>query len=80
MVIKTTVVGCGAVAQRLYLQPLKELERQGILRVTQLVDRHLPHAETLRKAFPRAAVYDDLERALTSKESLLENRTSIVPL
>lgn len=69
MVLKTTVVGCGAVAQRLYQNPLRTLERQGILRVIGLVDRYLPHAETLRTSFPRAAIYDDLERALKVQES-----------
>src|SRR5262249_38536389 len=62
MAVKTTIVGCGAVAQRLYQNPLRELERQGVLRVTGLVDRHLPHAETMRASFPHAAVHDDLER------------------
>lgn len=71
MAVKTTVVGCGAVAQKLYQNPLKELERRGILSVTGLVDRHLPHAETLRRSFPRAAVHDDLERALKETGSTL---------
>jgi predicted dehydrogenase len=71
MVIATTVVGCGAVAQRLYQVPLRQLERQGVLRVVALVDRHRPHAETLRSSFPRAAVYEDLEPALRGQKSEL---------
>jgi predicted dehydrogenase len=71
MLIATTVVGCGAVAQRLYQDPLRRLERQGVLRVIALVDRHRPHAETLRASFPRAAVYEDLEPALNGQTSEL---------
>jgi predicted dehydrogenase len=71
MVVKTTVVGCGAVAQRLYRNPLRELERQGILQVTALVDRHLPNAEQMRSTFHRASVYVDLAQALQVSESKL---------
>ncbi len=63
------LVGCGAVAQRLYRKPLKRLEHQGVLRVTALVDRHDGHANTLRAFFPRAAVFDDLGRALETGRS-----------
>ena len=35
--LRTTLVGCGAAAQRLYRKPLQKLQRQGILRVTGLV-------------------------------------------
>ncbi|HEY7314599.1 MAG TPA: Gfo/Idh/MocA family oxidoreductase [Gemmataceae bacterium] len=72
MTINTIVVGCGAVAQRLYRGPLRELERQGIVCVTRLVDRHLPNAEALASSFPRAAVHDDLEQTLkTSNPGLV---------
>src|SRR5437870_4943573 len=66
MTIKTLIVGCGAVAQRLYRKPLRKLERQGLLRVTGLVDSHISHAETLRSWFPAAATYGNLEHALKS--------------
>jgi predicted dehydrogenase len=67
--VTATVVGCGAVAQRLYHAPLKKLERQGLLRVVGLVDRHLPHAETMRPSFPHARLSDDLTKALESNPS-----------
>src|SRR5689334_13055731 len=62
--LRTMIVGCGAAAQQLYRKPLQRLERQGAVRVTGLVDRHGPHAEALRRSFPAATVYDDLELAL----------------
>jgi predicted dehydrogenase len=71
VVVNTTVVGCGAVAQGLYQQPLRELERRGLLRVTGLVDSQRQHAETLRRSFPHAAVSDDLTSALKSTPSEL---------
>jgi predicted dehydrogenase len=69
MTVKTTIVGCGAVAQRLYRQPLQQLERQKILRVTGLVDSHRPNAETLHTFFPRARVSGGLEEALKAGDS-----------
>jgi predicted dehydrogenase len=66
--INSIVVGCGAVAQKLYRRPLRELERQGVLRVTGLVDRHLPNAETMASSFPRASVHDDLEHTLKTSD------------
>lgn len=71
MPIRTTLVGCGAAAQKLYRKPLGKLERRGILRVTALVDRHAGHAEALRASFPHAAVHDDLGRALEAGRSEL---------
>lgn len=68
MTIDTIVVGCGAVAQKLYRGPLRDLERQGILRVTRLVDRHLPNAETMASSFPRAIIHDDLEQTLKTSD------------
>src|SRR3954451_19230066 len=64
MPIRTTVVGCGAVAQKLYRKPLKKLEGQGVLQVVALVDRNLGHARALHEAFPRATVHEDQARAL----------------
>jgi predicted dehydrogenase len=69
MALRTTVVGCGAVAQRLYRAPLRQLERQGFVCVTSLVDRDIGHAEVLRSAFPRAALHEDLEVALRARKS-----------
>jgi predicted dehydrogenase len=69
--VKTTIVGCGAVAQRLYRTSLQKLERQGILSVTGLVDTHRPNAVTLHPYFRRALIYEDLDKALKSSESEL---------
>lgn len=71
MNLNTTVVGCGAAAQKLYRKPLQRLEREGILRVAGLVDRHGPHAQAMHSFFPRAALYDDLEHALKGGRSEL---------
>jgi predicted dehydrogenase len=69
MGLTTTVVGCGAVAQKLYRKPLEKLQRQGILEVTALVDSCLPHAETMHAVFPRATVWQSIDKALKAKES-----------
>src|SRR4051794_21011107 len=69
MAVKKTIVGCGAVAQRLYQGPLKGLERQGFLCVTNLVDCHLPNAKAMRACFPRAALAEDLEQALKANQT-----------
>ena len=62
--LQTTIVGCGAVAQRLYRKPLQQLERRGVLRVSALVDPVREHAETLGAFFPRATYCADLAEAL----------------
>src|SRR5262245_26091693 len=67
--LRTTVVGCGAVAQKLYRKPLQALQRQGFLRVTGLVDRTASHAQAMHSAFPRAATFEHLEEALATIES-----------
>lgn len=64
MGLRTTIVGCGAVAQRLYRKPLQQLEKRGVLRVTALVDPVREHADTLGAFFPRAAYSADLGDAL----------------
>jgi predicted dehydrogenase len=69
MALRTTLVGCGAVAQKLYRRPLQALERQGALRVIGLVDSHPAHAQTMRRSFPSAAAHVDLEHALRAGES-----------
>jgi predicted dehydrogenase len=53
----------------LYRKPLKELERQGILKVTALVDRNAGNAGALHASFPRAAVHEELDRALATGQS-----------
>src|SRR4051812_16759978 len=67
--LRTTLVGCGAAAQKLYAKPLRALERQGVLRVTALVDRQAAHASTLQGSFPRATIHEDLGRALAFREA-----------
>jgi predicted dehydrogenase len=69
MALRTTLVGCGAAAQQLYRKPLQKLQKQGILRLTGLVDRHVPHAQELQRYFPGAAVHEDLDPALRSGQS-----------
>jgi len=69
MTIRTMLVGCGAVAQKLYRKPLQKLEQQGVLQVTALVDRHASHAGSLHTFFPHAVVYEDLRRALEGGQS-----------
>lgn len=64
MGLRTTVVGCGAVAQRLYRKPLVELEKRGILRVVHLVDPIAAHAEGLGASFPAAVRHATLGEAL----------------
>lgn len=67
MLLKTMLVGCGAVAQRLYRKPLTQLQRQGILAVTALVDPCHSNRDSLRSFFPRAVGYDDIGLALTAE-------------
>ena len=71
MTVLTTVVGCGAVAQRLYRKPLQQLEKRGLLRVTALVDPVPEHAAVLGAFFPRAKVYERVEDALDGSTSAL---------
>lgn len=64
MALKTTIVGCGAVAQRLYGKPLRELGQRGLISVVALVDRHRPNAEAMRSFCHGAMIHDDLEQSL----------------
>lgn len=64
MTVTTLVVGCGAVAQRLYRKPLQRLQKQGLLRVVGLVDPAREHAGHLHTYFPQAKVHADIEGAL----------------
>ena len=66
MSLRTVVVGCGAVAQRLYRQPLQQLGARDILRVAAVVDPVDEHAESLRSFFPHAAKHRTLDDALTT--------------
>ena len=71
MTIHATVVGCGAVAQRLYRKPLQLLEKRGLLRVAALVDPVPEHAGALGAFFPRAKVHKRLQDALDGSTSAL---------
>jgi predicted dehydrogenase len=66
MNLQTTVVGCGAVAQRLYRKPLQQLEKRGIIRVAGLVDPVDEHANVLGTFFPKAIKYRQLDEALAA--------------
>jgi predicted dehydrogenase len=66
MSLRTAIVGCGAVAQRLYRTPLRQLEKRGLLRITALVDPIPDHAGSLGASFPKAARYQDLGDALSA--------------
>jgi predicted dehydrogenase len=58
------VIGCGAVAQRLYMKPLRQLERRGLVRVVALVDPVPEHAGTLSAFFPGSTPYGSVDDAL----------------
>lgn len=66
MSLQVAIVGCGAVAQRLYRKPLQLLEKRGALRVATLVDPVREHAEGLSAFFPRARHHVDLGSALAA--------------
>jgi predicted dehydrogenase len=61
---KVLLIGCGAVAQRLYSKPLQRLERQGMVHVVGLVDVHQAHARALGSSCREASLYDQPETAL----------------
>lgn len=69
MILQTTVVGCGAVAQRLYRKPLQLLQKRGLLRIAALVDPVPEHSSALHYYFPNARVFPDLEPALASSRT-----------
>jgi predicted dehydrogenase len=66
MSLRILVVGCGAVAQRLYGQPLQQLEKAGLLRVAGLVDPVASHAAAMRSRFPSATTHADAASALAT--------------
>src|SRR3984893_8001356 len=69
MILQTTIVGCGAVAQRLYRKPLQLLERRGLLHVAALVDPVPEHSSAMGQHFSRASVYTDIGSALAGSHT-----------
>lgn len=63
MRIRTIVVGCGAVAQRLYRKPLAKLAKQRLVEVVGLVDPAQEHAREMASAFAGARHFTSLEEA-----------------
>lgn len=63
MSIRTIVVGCGAVAQRLYRKPLARLAKQRLLEVVGLVDPASEHAREMATSFAGARHFTSLEEA-----------------
>jgi predicted dehydrogenase len=63
MTVRTIVVGCGAVAQRLYRKPLAQLAKQGLIDVVGLVDPASEHADEMSSALRRARHFTSLEDA-----------------
>jgi predicted dehydrogenase len=53
----------------LYRKPLAILERQSVIQVVGVVDRHRPHAERLLATFPRAIPFDDVATSLERADS-----------
>jgi len=63
MTVRTIVVGCGAVAQRLYRKPLAQLAKQGLIEVVGLVDPASEHADEMSSVLRRARHFTSLEDA-----------------
>ena len=63
MAFRTLVVGCGAVAQRLYRKPLAQLSKQKMIEVVGLVDPAREHADAMLSAFAGARHFTTLEEA-----------------
>ena len=63
MTVRTIIVGCGAVAQRLYRKPLAQLVKQEMLEVVGLVDPAREHADAMLPAFAGARHFATLEEA-----------------
>lgn len=62
--LQTTVVGCGAVAHKLYLKPLRRLEKDGVLRIVGLVDPSPMRAGLMRQGLRNAQLSTDLAESL----------------
>ena len=69
--LETVIVGCGAVAQRLYRKPLQRLEQAGTLRVSALVDPADSHAAALQAVFRGASIFRTLDDALNATRPAL---------
>ncbi|MEO8062839.1 MAG: Gfo/Idh/MocA family oxidoreductase [Pseudomonadota bacterium] len=63
MSVRTIVVGCGAVAQRLYRKPLVQLSKQKMIEIVGLVDPAREHADELSAAFAGARHFTTLDEA-----------------
>ena len=63
MSVRTIVVGCGAVAQRLYRKPLAQLAKRRLIEVVALVDPAAAHAQEMLLAFPAARHFTSLDEA-----------------
>ncbi len=63
MTVRTIVVGCGAVAQRLYRKPLQQLAKRGLIEVVGLVDPASAHAHEMQGAFAKARHFAALDEA-----------------
>jgi predicted dehydrogenase len=68
MSVRTIVIGCGAVAQRLYRKPLAQLAKQGLIEVVGLVDPAREHAEEMRADFPGAPHFASPAEALAASK------------
>jgi predicted dehydrogenase len=64
MTLDTMIIGCGAVAHKLYGRPLQKLERAGDIRVVAVVDPYLQQARSLQSSFPRARIYEHANDAI----------------
>ncbi|MEJ0084608.1 MAG: Gfo/Idh/MocA family oxidoreductase [Pseudomonadota bacterium] len=71
MSVRTIVVGCGAVAQRLYRKPLAQLAKQKLIEVVGLVDPAAGHAAAMLPAFAGARHFTTLEEACRAAQPQL---------
>ncbi len=69
--IKVILVGCGAVSQFQYAPALQALEKLGEARVSGLVDPAERQRAAMRKVFPRASVYAELEACPLDGDTLV---------
>lgn len=64
--LSIAVVGCGAVAEGLYLGALRRVEARGLARITALVDPNVERAAKLARRLSRARCYATIAEALAS--------------
>src|SRR5689334_8970016 len=69
MNVRTTIVGCGAVAQRLYLNPIRHLSTRGLLNVVAVVDPVTEHTRAMCRVLSTARPFGSLEDALSHSPS-----------